>query len=73
MDCATHHMFGIAASAKDLEAQGWRVHQLHQCVFLYYGGNELIGVCGVYVDDFIIAGKTHNPKWEAVKAKLLSL
>ena len=41
---------------KDLETLGWRCHQLDQCVFLLYDGNELVGTCGVYVDDFIIAG-----------------
>ena len=44
---------------KDFEAFGWRCHQLDQCVFLKYDGEELVGICGVYVDDFIIAGK-HN-------------
>ena len=41
---------------KDLEALGWRCQQLDQCVFLKYDGEELVGICGVYVDDFIIAG-----------------
>ena len=45
---------------KDLEALGWRCHQLDQCVFLKYDGDELVGVCGVYVDDFIIAGKPNG-------------
>ena len=40
---------------KDLEALGWRIHQLDQCVFVKYDGEELVGICGVYVDDFIIA------------------
>ena len=43
----------------DLESLGWRVHQLDQCIFMLYEGKELVGTCGVYVDDFIIAG---NPK-----------
>ena len=44
---------------KDLEALGWRCHQLDQRVFLKYDGEELVGFCGVYVDEFIIAGQ-HN-------------
>ena len=28
--------------------------------FLKYDGDELVGVCGVYVDDFIIAGKPNG-------------
>ena len=51
----------------DLESQGWRVHQLDQCVFLLYDKGELIGTCGVYVDDFIIAGKTNDPRWRKAK------
>ena len=57
----------------DLEALGWRVHQLDQCVFLKYEGDELIGVCGVYLDDFIIAGKVNDPRWKAAKGKLVGL
>ena len=45
---------------KDLAALGWQCHQLDQCVFLKYDGDELVGVCGVYVDDFIIAGKANG-------------
>ena len=42
---------------KYLEALGWRCHQLDQCVFLEYDGEELVGICGVYVEDFGIGGK----------------
>ena len=52
---------------KDLEALGWRIHQLDQCVFVNYAGEELVGICGVYVDDFIIAGKQNNKKWQIEK------
>ena len=45
---------------KDLEALCWRTHQLDQCVFVKYDGEELVGICGVYVDDFISAGKQNN-------------
>ena len=44
---------------KDLKALGWGINQLDPCVFVKYDGNELVGIIGVYVDDFIIAG---NPK-----------
>ena len=47
---------------KDLEAVGWRVHQLDQCVFMIYDGNDFIGICGAYVDDFILAAKTNDPR-----------
>ena len=55
----------------DLEALGWGVHQLDQCVSIKYDGDELIGVCGVYVDDFTIAGKVNDPRWTAAKGKLV--
>ena len=58
---------------KDLEALGWRCHQLDQCVFMLYDGDNLIGICGVYVDDFIIAGSSNNKKWQTAKAKLKGL
>ena len=38
--------------------------------FLLYDGSELVGVCGVYVDDFIIAGSPNNRKWQVAKEKL---
>ena len=58
---------------KDLEALGWRIHQLDQCVFVKYDGDELVGICGVYVDDFIIAGKPNNKKWQIEKDRLRKL
>ena len=57
----------------DLESLGWRVHQLDQCRFLLYDGSELIGTCGVYVDDFIIAGNPKNRKWQDARQKLMNL
>ena len=41
--------------------------------FLLYDGSELVGVCGVYVDDFIIAGSPNNRKWQVAKEKLKKL
>lgn len=58
---------------KDLEALGWRCHQLDQCAFLYYDDMELVGICGVYVDDFIIAGRPNSKKWQATKEQLKQL
>ena len=57
----------------DLESLGWRTHQLDQCIFLLYEGKELIGTCGVYVDDFIVAGKTNDPRWRKAKESLQKL
>ena len=41
--------------------------------FLLYDGSELVGVCGVYVDDFIIAGSPNNRKWQLANEKLKKL
>ena len=54
---------------KDLEALVWRVHQLDQCTCFLFDGNELIGLCSVYVDDFLIAGSDTNARWKAAKKK----
>ncbi len=58
---------------RDLESQGWRAHQLDQCIFLLYEKDELIGTCGVYVDDFVLAGKTNDPRWRVAKENLKNL
>ena len=42
-------------------------------MFLKYDGEELVGICGVYVDDFIIAGKHNSRKWQIEKDKLKKL
>ena len=49
------------------------MHSLDNCVFLLYDGNELIGLCGVYVDDFLIAGKDTDKRWQEAKKKLVNL
>ena len=58
---------------KDLEALGWRCHQLDQRVFLKYDGEELVGICGVYVDDFIIAGRQHGQARQHEKDNIKTL
>ena len=58
---------------KDMESLGWRCHQLDQCTFMAYEGQELIGIAGVYVDDFVIAGDITNRQWIAAKDKLVKL
>ena len=58
---------------RDLQGLGWKVHSLDNCVFLLYQKDELIGICGVYVDDFLIAGKDSNPAWQEAKKKLINL
>ena len=33
-------------------------HQLDQCTFMFMNGTELVGLIGVYVDDFLVAATT---------------
>ena len=58
----------------DLQRLGWRMHQLDPCVFLIYDKKgELLGLCGVYVDDFLIAGAEGNQEWEQCLEELKAL
>ena len=41
--------------------------------FLLYDGSELVGACGVYVDDFIIVGSPNDKKWQHAKENLRNL
>ena len=52
---------------RDLQGLGWTVHSLDNCVFSFYHKEELIGLCGVYVDGFLIAGSESNPIWQDAK------
>ena len=38
----------------------FRQHQLDPCVFMMYEKNELVGIIGVYVDDFLVAGNSQS-------------
>ena len=46
---------------RDLINLGWCVHQLDQCLFLLYDGDKRLGIGGVYVDDFVLAGDLKKP------------
>ena len=59
----------VPTCQNDLETLGWRCRQLDQCVFLNYDGDELVGLIGVYVDDFIIAGKQNGKHGKLKKNK----
>ena len=58
----------------DMERLGWRCHQLDQCIFLKFAPNgDLIGMCGVYVDDFLLGGNWHDSRYIAEAAKVKAL
>ena len=45
-------------------------HQLDQCTFMFMNCPELIGLIGVYVDDFLVAGSDDDPIFSAALLKL---
>ena len=51
---------------RDLTETGWVQHQLDQCM----DGTELVGLIGVYVDDFLVAGCDDDPVFSAALSKL---
>ena len=38
---------------RDLTETGWVQKQLDQCTFMFMNGTELVGLIGVFVDDFL--------------------
>ena len=53
---------------RDLTATGWVQHQLDQCTFMFM--TELVGLIGVYVGDFLVAGCDDDPVFSAALSKL---
>ena len=60
---------------RDMERLGWRCHQLDQCIFLKFDSKsgDLVGICGVYVDDFLIGGNWSDSRYIAKLSKVKSL
>ena len=54
----------------DLTETGWVQHQLDQCTFMFMNGTEFVGLIGVYVDDFLVAGCDDDPVASAALSKL---
>ena len=55
---------------RDLAETGWVEHQLDQCTFMFMNGTELVGLIGVYVGDFLMAGRDDDPVFSAALSKL---
>ena len=55
---------------RDLTQTGWVQHQLDQCTFMFMNGSELVGIVGVYVGDFLVAGCDGDPIFSAALSKL---
>ena len=55
---------------RDLTETGWVQHQLDQCTFMFMNGTELVGLIGVYDNDFSVAGYDDDPVFSAALAKL---
>lgn len=59
---------------RDMQRLGWRCHQLEQCIFLKVDAEGcLIGIRGIYVDEFLSAGNWSNPQYCAELKKVKSL
>ena len=53
-----------------LTETGWVQRQLDECTFMFICGTELVGLIGVYVDDFMVAGCDDDPTFSAALLKL---
>ena len=60
---------------KDMENLGWRSHQLDQCVWMKFDPKpgDLIGVCGIYVYDFLLGGNWMDRRFFVECDKVQSL
>ena len=54
---------------RDLTESEWVQHQLDQCTFMFMNGTELVGLIGVYVGDFLVAGCDDDPVFSAALSK----
>ena len=55
---------------RDLTQTGWVQHQLDPCTFMFMNVTELVGLIGVYADDFLVAGCDDDPVFSAALSKL---
>ena len=46
--------------AGTLKSQGWRQSAADRCIFMLMDGEELVGISGLHVDDFLIGGNRQN-------------
>ena len=60
-------------SAK-LMKQGWKSVLADRCLFVLYDDetNEVIGACGLHVDDLLICGDEDHPKFKKAEAELMT-
>ena len=70
--------YGLVQSPRlwfeDLQAtmlkQGWRQITGDRCAFILLNGDEVVGLAGVHVDDYLIAGKDGNAVFEKAEKSL---
>ena len=55
---------------RDMTETGWVQHQLDQRTCMFMNGTELVGLIGVYVDDFLVAGCNDDPIFSAALSNL---
>ena len=58
---------------RDLAATGRAQNLWDQCTFKFVNGTELVGLIGVYVDDFLVAACDDDPIFPAALSKLKGL
>ena len=50
--------------------QGWKQITADRCAFILQDGDEIVGLAGVHVDDYLIAGKEGNVVFEKAEKSL---
>ncbi len=55
---------------KTMTSQGWQQLISDRCVFIMTQDNQLIGIAGIHVDDFLIGGHKDNQQFQEALSKL---
>lgn len=57
---------------KTMKAHGWQNILADRCVFVLYDGDDLIGIAGLHVDDFLLGGLETHPKYVEAEKMLMN-
>ena len=55
---------------KTMTSHGWQQLISDRCVFIMMQDNQLIGIAGIHVDDFLIGGQEDNQQFQEALSKL---
>ena len=55
-----------------MKRQGWKSPLADRCLFILYDDDtgDVIGACGLHVDDLLICGDENHPKFQKAEADL---